>query len=171
MFNLSFDTKSVDSYLSMLRERCYKIRPLLRPIGEIILKGVDKNFEEQGREGGRTKTWKPLKDITLVLRKSYKVGRGRPMIGTITRGFGTRILERTGRLRKSINMKIYPNRVEIGTDVPYAALHEKGGTIINHLGKTSYVDKRPFLTVTDKEVKEITDLVESYLLDETNKLK
>jgi phage gpG-like protein len=166
MFNLSFDTKSVDSYLSMLRERCYKIRPLLRPIGEIILKGIDRNFQE----GGRPK-WKPLKDITLVLRKSYKVGRGRPMLGTITSGFGTDPLIRTGRLRKSPKMKIYPNRVEIGTDVPYAALHEKGGTIINHLGKTSYVDKRPFLTVTDKEVKEITDLVENYLLDETNRLK
>lgn len=164
MFELEFDTKDADFFLNSLRNKAYKTRPILKPLGEIMLRGVDRNFHEQGRP----EKWAPLKDVTLQLRKGYKRGRGRPMVGSVSGNYGNRILERTKTLRRSINMKIYPNRVEIGTNIGYAALHEEGGSIINHFGKPSKVPARPFMHVTDREVDEMVDLVEKYMSDEKN---
>lgn len=164
MFALRLDVSKAEILLDYLREKAYKTRPILSKLGDIMLKGVDRNFQEQGRP----EAWKPLKDITLLLRKNFVTGRGRPRLGTVTGNFGDRILERTKTLRRSIGMKLYPNRVEIGTNVPYAALHEEGGTIINHIGKSAYVDARPFMHVTDREVDEMVNLVENYMFDETN---
>jgi phage gpG-like protein len=152
MIRFNLDTSEVDAYLEFLKQKGYRTRSILRTLGTIMLKGVDRNFEEEGRPI----RWKPLKDITLELRKGVKRGRGRPVagdikriLGTSTKGYGTKPLQRTGRLKDSIKLRLFPNRVEIYTDVPYARIQHDGGSIINHLGQKASVDKRPFLSVTD----------------------
>jgi len=41
------------------------------------------------------------------------------------------VLLDTGVLRNSINRRAFPDRVEIGTNVKYARIHQLGGTV-NH---------------------------------------
>lgn len=69
------------------------------------------NFRKQGFEDSSIKSWKPRKHD-----KGSSVGR--------------RILTKTGRLQGSIRITTATfNKITIGTNVPYAKIHNEGGTI------------------------------------------
>lgn len=48
------------------------------------------------------------------------------------------LLVKTGTLRRSVRVIAMPGEVRVGTDVPYAKIHNEGGTI-NHPGGTPYI--------------------------------
>jgi phage virion morphogenesis protein len=76
----------------------------MRIIGEIVRTSVKKNFEA----GGRPVSWKSSKAAEKEGRKT---------------------LVKTSRLMKSINARAYPDSTAVGTNVVYAAIHQKGGDI------------------------------------------
>ena len=74
---------------------------------------------------------------------------------------GTKILELTGRLKRSMTSQTSdtiwetaPDRMKIGTAVPYAAVHQTGGR----------VPERPFLVVPPERVRGWAVLIGLYLL-------
>jgi phage virion morphogenesis protein len=90
--------------LSGLASRVRNMTPIMKEIGEIVRTSVERNFAETGRP----EKWP----------ESQRVKRG-----------GGQTLSRTGRLRRSFTVKASKDRVEVGTNVVYAAIHQFGGTI------------------------------------------
>lgn len=158
--NLSIraDTASVDQYLSLLARRMSDLTPVMETIGGILASSVARNFEES-RSPDET-PWKPVK------------GGGRPLLAS-------------GRLRDSINYRAYGDRVEVGTDLSYAAIHQFGGRIAAHIIRPrtkkalywpgashpvrsvyhpgSVIPARPFLGLRDSDWPEIRNVLLKHL--------
>ena len=84
---------------------------ILREIGMSLLVSIRQGFEaERSPEG---EAWEPLKPATVRQRK----GDAHP------------ILQRKGRLKKSITIKMTPDSVIVGTNLAYAAAHQFGAAI------------------------------------------
>lgn len=89
---------------------------IYREIGQSLLVSIRQGFEaERSPEG---EAWEPLKPATLRQRK----GDAHP------------ILQRKGRLKKSITLRLTPDSVVVGTNLVYAAAHQYGATISRAAG-------------------------------------
>jgi phage gpG-like protein len=91
-------------------------------IKQIGLEHFDNSFARQGFEGGVYLPWQKLKQT-----KKNK---------------GKAILIKSGRLRRSIKGKITPGKVIFSTDVPYAKIHNEGGTIQRNAMSRLYIQNR-----------------------------
>lgn len=171
--NLSVDDSAFKKYLDKLEERGSNLGPLLAKVGEIAFEAVQENFDEQGRP-----KWVSLKSETIKEREKL--------------GYTGPILQRTGKLKRSITKKITSDSAIIGTNLEYAAIQHFGGTI-RHPGGTKYgfykdgtvgwkkkdnpkfigktkphsitIPARPFITVIQEDIDEMQEVV----LDEITK--
>jgi phage gpG-like protein len=90
-------------------------RTLPRHIGTEAVVFAKRSFDRQGFFDESFKPWKPLNSKSLSKRHQKK---------------GRKALLLTGRLKRSIRITyISDGIVAVGTDVPYAQLHNEGGTI------------------------------------------
>lgn len=130
------------------------MRPILAGIGNIIVNATDEAFEKEGPG------WKPLSDVTH--RLSYtNMGRSKSKktttkAGKTTRGFeryivNKKILQRSGRLRDSINYQATDTEVTVGSNLPYAAIHQFGG--MAGRGRKVKIPARPFLPIENSELR------------------
>lgn len=87
--------------LTTLEGRLADMTPAMVQMKEVVLDSIRQNFEA----GGRPTAWAPLK---------YR--QGTPLTDT-------------GFLRGSITGEVTATSVVVGTNVPYAAIHNYGGTI------------------------------------------
>lgn len=94
----------IKALLGRFSQRASNLTPVMNTIGQIIRTSVIKNFEE----GGRPQKWQP----------SERAERE-----------GGQTLIDSARLRNSIAAKASNNKVEVGTNVVYAAIHQFGGKI------------------------------------------
>lgn len=140
------------------------LTPIMRVIGEIVRTSVERNFAAGGRP-----TW----------AESQRVKRE-----------GGQTLSRSGILRRSFTLPgavvVGNNRVSVGTNVKYAAIHQFGGktaphTIVPRKAKAlfwpgakhpvksikhpgSVIPARPFMMVQDEDWTEIKQSVMNYYL-------
>lgn len=128
-------------------------------VSTIAVRFSKNRFVEQSWYDEHRERWKPLK-------------RRRPGTGSQT------ILVKTGRLKRSIR-KIYADnkRVIIGTDVPYAPIHNDGGTINKlvtvkaHTRKNSRTRKgRPVVNVKTHRRKMNTTIPKRQFLGNSERL-
>lgn len=84
---------------------------IYREIGQSLLVNIRQGFEAERSPDGEA--WEPLKPATVRQRK----GDAHP------------ILQRKGRLKKTISWKVTPDSVIVGTNLVYAAAHQFGATI------------------------------------------
>jgi len=143
------DDAGVRRLLKDLRDSGKNTRVPLQRIGEIHRRSIDKNFDVQGRPA----KWKPLAQSTLVSRALGKVSRyretmafgrlsssmsrrsamrrefGRGMVQEFLHPKGGRILIVSGRLRRSFGKRVWDTGVVVGSPLPYAAIHQTGGTV------------------------------------------
>jgi phage virion morphogenesis protein len=96
--------EQVQQMLRQLSERMRNLTPAMKDIGEIVRASIGKNFAATGRP----EKWP----------ESQRVKKK-----------GGQTLSRTGRLRRSFTVKASRDRVSVGTNVIYAAIHQFGGTI------------------------------------------
>lgn len=116
---------------------------LMREIGLYMLRSVRKTFRAEGVPSG---SWAPLAPSTI---------RSNPRIY----GAGHKLLIRSGRLLNSIHATPSPGGVTIGTNLPYAAVHQFGSrdrqggfgprTLAQH-GATADVKAHSYLRRTAK---------------------
>lgn len=92
---------------------------IYREIGQSLLVSIRQGFEVERSPDGEA--WEPLKPATVRQRK----GDAHP------------ILQRKGRLKKTITRKINPDSVVVGTNLVYAAVHQFGATINRAAGATT----------------------------------
>lgn len=84
---------------------------IYREIGQSLLVNIRQGFEAERSPDGEA--WEPLKPATVRQRK----GDAHP------------ILQRKGRLKKTISWKVTPDSVIVGTNLVYAAAHQFGAVI------------------------------------------
>ncbi len=157
------DNAEVNKALADLSARLRNLRPVMKEIGEVVRTSVERNFAAGGR---------PKWDESARVKRE-----------------GGQTLSLTGRLRRSFArpgaVQAGNDRVAIGTNVVYAAIHQLGGKIgphtikpkkakslfwpgsrhpvksVNHPG--SVIPPRPFLMVQNEDWTEIKNVVNRYL--------
>jgi len=166
---LKSNVKQVEQWLRRIAQRMGTPEPGLRIMGEIVRTSVIRNFET----GGRPKKWKGLKPSTLSRKRG-----GRVLVG---QGFA-------GGLMGSIHARVARDRVFVGTNKVYAAVHQFGarkgqfGTITTKVGahtrrgrtvrahtrqmKVPWGDipARPFLMVQDEDWREMNAALADYVV-------
>ena len=99
-------TKTLNRRLSKLRKKMSDLEPTLDQIGKSIVAHTVERFDRQSTPTG--KPWKPSKLARKQRRKT---------------------LVKSGRLKKSIEYYADKKTVNVGTDVPYAHVHQLGAYV------------------------------------------
>jgi len=99
---------------------------LLSAAVPVVAGAIERNFDEEGRPT----PWPPLAPATL---------RRKPA--------GLKILQRTGRLRRSIATRVEGSGLVASTDVAYAAAHQ--------FGIAARLPRRPFLALTPEDAEAV----------------
>ena len=86
----------------------------LAEFGVYMIGSVDRNFREGGRRLGVPGAWPRLSPVTIKRRR--KGQQANP-----------RILQQTGILRRSTTWEVGPDRIAVGSNVPYAPDHHQDG--------------------------------------------
>jgi phage virion morphogenesis protein len=137
---VSLDADRAKATLTAVKSKIKNMTPVMKTIGQVIRASIQKNFER----GGRPEGWIKLSPATLKKRR------------------GSKILVDTARLKNSIKIKASSDRVVVGSNVIYAAIHHFGGMACR--GKKVKIPARPFMMVQDEDWKEINSVAADYLL-------
>jgi len=153
-----------------LKEKMRRLQELKTPLNQIsvlLYKSVMKNFEEEGTDKQK---WPELSPLTRLIRrhrasKPNKTGK-------------IKILQDTGYLRMSIYPEIGEDYASVGTNVPYAKLHQFGGVstpssvLMKHWKtgtkyvmniKSHNVPARPFLTIRKEFLDKIKAIAKRWM--------
>jgi phage virion morphogenesis protein len=103
--------QAVDAALKGLADRMKDLSPVMRIIGEYLLRSTEERFDREG-PGPDGTPWPPLAASTRRRKKHPK------------------ILTESGNLRGRIRYQVTgPGTLVVGSAEPYAAIHQLGGTI------------------------------------------
>jgi len=97
---------------------------LLESAVPIVAHAIEQNFDQEGRP----LRWPPLRPSTLQRKPA-----------------GLKILQRSGRLRRSIHTRVEGNALVASTAVPYATAHQLGYS-------PRRLPARPFLALTQDDL-------------------
>ena len=141
---IKIDNKEVNERLLDLAKRGENLRPLMKNIAGIFASSTEENFKEEGRPD----KWTDLAEITKEKRKKKNKWPGQ-------------ILQVQGQLASSVNTQYDDESVVIGSNLPYAAIHQLGG----QAGKNKKVEipARPYLQLIDEDYDEILEETQTYL--------
>jgi phage virion morphogenesis protein len=119
--HIDINDRDVQKGLADIRSRGGNLQPLMQDIGEDIARVVEGNFAA----GGRPEAWKPS--------ARSRRDAGKP-------------LSDTGRLRRSITVESDRTSAQVGTNVKYARIHQFGGTIHHKARTLAFKNKGGFLS-------------------------
>ena len=141
---IKIDNKKVEQALLETARRAEDLRPLMKNIAGIMADSTEENFKEEGRPD----KWQELAEATIKHRK--KTGH-----------YPGRILQVEGQLALSVTTQYDNDSAVIGSNLDYAAIHQLGGNAGKN--KKVVIPARPYLCLSDDEIKEITTEVQDYL--------
>ena len=141
---IKVDNKAVNEKLLELAKRGENLRPLMKNIAGIFASSTEENFKEEGRPD----KWVDLSEERKEQRKKIHKWPGQ-------------ILQVEGQLAKFVNTQYDDKSVVIGSNLPYAAIHQLGGKA----GKNKKVEipARPYLKLIDEDYEEILEEAQKYL--------
>lgn len=123
-FRIDIDDRGARVLFRRLISNADDIRQPMEQIKGNLLASIDDNFKMQGRPN----KWKALKPSTIKQRRKKQQ-------------IQTKILQASGGLATSINGRVehlaVDRKIIVGSPLPYARIHNQGGTI-SHPGGTKY---------------------------------
>lgn len=139
----------INRALGVLAKRVKDLRPAWQEIIEDFAKSEETLFQRQGNVGGLGR-WAPLNPDYAARKRAQ--------------GFGSKILVRTGRLKRSLTnphhgefiSKVRPLSLTMGTRVPYAKYHQRG---------TSKMPRREPIRLAETTKRRWTRIIQRYLLE------
>ena len=143
---IEFDNQEVNNALLQLAKKGENLRPLMKNIAGIFANSAEENFKEQGRPD----KWVDLAESTKKQRLKKRKWPGQ-------------ILQVEGMLASSVNTYYDNDSVVIGSNLPYAAIHQLGGKAGKN--KSANIPARPYLNLTENDYKEILQETKKYLKD------
>ncbi|ADY55131.1 hypothetical protein Sgly_0774 [Syntrophobotulus glycolicus DSM 8271] len=189
----SDDIEPIQKKMEILLSRGLDLKPMMRTAGEIMRASAGRNFEAEGRPS----RWKPLSSATKEiysgkLLDEYSQTKGyqnakrestrkkRSQAHVQARLGGRKLLQGEGDLKKSIVIgEITSSSVKVGSSLPYARIHQLGGTIKPRRkkvlmiplggGKFMWLKKvtipaRPYLLFQSEDQTAIVRALDSYFL-------
>jgi len=147
----------------MRRAQGLDFRPAFEATGSHMVESIHQTFEQQGRP----QRWVPLAATTLYQRAGGTVGRVfRQRGGGLKKRaekkiLGAKILMRTGRLLRSITYRATSDEAEVGTKLPYAAIHHFGG--MAGRGKEVEIPARPYAQIHMGDRSSIYDIFTNFM--------
>lgn len=160
-FTIKITDILAQSLLARMKYATQDLSPAFKEIGQLIRDSSIKNF----KEGGRPTKWK--------ISKRAELQNGQTLMDS-------------GKLKNSITYNAYSNKAIIGTNKPYAAIHQFGGKIPPHaiepiFKKALYwkgakhpvkrvmhpgfqMPKRPFLLIQKEDMVEIKDILKRHII-------
>ncbi len=156
---VKIDDRELQKAIQGFLARSGDLTPAMEVVGNIVRTSIVRNFEK----GGRPKKWK----------KHGKQTEKR-------RGTGAHILRDEGHLMESIKPKAYRDRVVVGTNKVYAAIHhfgsERGKKVTRRLGGSNRsgghivskpyemnIPARPYMMVQDEDWDGIKDALSNHI--------
>lgn len=130
MLSLRIQFGPAFNLLAALRRHLDAPSELLGAAAPVVAGAIERNFDDEGRPT----PWPPLAPATL---------RRKPA--------GLKILQRTGRLRRSIATRVEGSTIVASTDVPYGPAHQ--------FGIAGRLPARPFLILTPEDTESIAQSV------------
>ncbi len=140
---IKLENQAVEEKLLDLAKRGENLRPLMKNIAGVFAYSTEENFENEGRP-----KWTGLKEVTKKARTKIKKWPGK-------------ILQVEGMLASSLSTQYDENSAIIGSNLPYAAIHQKGGKAGRN--KKVEIPARPYLKLSDDDFEEILDVTEKFL--------
>lgn len=130
---------------------------LASSIGESLVSSTLERFEESKDPDGNA--WTPSARAWGEGLKG-KARRGLGLKGRGGRGFGKTLVNK-GLLRGSITYEATPQRVVVGTNVVYAAIHQFGG--MAGRGRKVRIPARPYVGISEEDVLECRSMMTDFL--------
>lgn len=142
---------AIEAVLGRLMAAGNDLRSAMDEIGSQVLQRTQRRFEEQ--QGPDGTDWPELSPVTV--RKRGDTGP---------------ILRITGHLYDSLEYKAQPDAVEIGSNWPYARIHQLGAAQ-GSSGRTRRngpipwgdIPARPYLGLSDDDAADVQDIIIHYL--------
>ena len=131
---IEFDNQEVNNALLKLAKKGENLRPLMKNIAGIFANSAEENFKEQGRPD----KWVDLAESTKKQRLKKRKWPGQ-------------ILQVEGMLASSVNTYYDNDSTVIGSNLPYAAIHQLGGKAEKN--KSANIPARPYLNLTEDDYK------------------
>lgn len=130
------------------------IETLKRSILALMIGQKDDVFK--GEHDPEGTPWTPLSPKTIARRRNHQGG--------------VKILQDTGQLKNSLTQAGAPYKiesargydVELGTNVPYARIHQYGGVIKTRHAEIT-IPARPFIGLGPNDAQEISEVVEGFM--------
>ena len=140
---IKLDNKLIQNKLLNIAKKTENLRPLMKNLTGILSFSTEENFKEEGRP-----KWQKWSESTKKYRKKIKKYPGQ-------------ILQLNGNLASSITTYYDDNSAVIGSNLPYAAIHQLGGKA----GKNKKVEipARPYINLSEADQNEILDTIVEYL--------
>jgi phage virion morphogenesis protein len=146
-----------------LAARAGNLKPLMQEIGEILAETTKQRFQTSRAPDGTI--WEPNAAATYqgylsAFASSFKDGK-------LTRAGATRAIAKkpligeSGRLSREIFYRAYDHGVEVGSALPYAAIHQFGGQA--GPGKQVTIPARPYLGLSADDKAMVLDAAAAYL--------
>lgn len=172
---LTMKTKGMPSFQSVMdkyMDRMQNPSAFLRAGGVLMLESVQRNFIE----GGRPDTWKPVSEVTYLLRyrdkarfTTHKSGKNK---GRVTKASsdnfvsgGAEPLRDTGVLMASIAPKEQTEKsISIGTNQPQAALMHYGGEPKGFIKGKAMIPARPFMMLQDVDRETLNKMAKDFIM-------
>ncbi|MDA2916450.1 phage virion morphogenesis protein [Nitrospinae bacterium AH_259_B05_G02_I21] len=129
-----------EGVIRRIRERALDLSVPLRAGGVHMMGSIRRNF----KVGGRPKKWTPLKPATLKAKAPK-----------------TKILIDSARLMGSITFKVGRDRLDVGTNLIYARIHQRGGQAGRGLATT--IPARPYSIFQESDVRVIGRFIGEHL--------
>jgi phage virion morphogenesis protein len=147
--------------LDRLQEKLKNPQKMLESIGNYLVSVISESFENEKSPDG--KAWKPLSQTV----KNSKKERMRKL-RALEKGedYKRKILHESGTLAQDFKPHVEGNKLTIGTNLIYAAIHQFGGQAGR--GKKVTIPARPYLPISEDNLleeteKEILEMVREYL--------
>lgn len=141
---IKLENTEVEQALLNLAKRTENLRPLMKNIAGVLASSTEENFKQEGRPD----KWTDLSEVTKKQREKINKWPGQ-------------ILQVTGQLASSISTQYDDDSAVIGSNLPYAAIHQLGGQAGRN--KKVKISDRPYLKLTDADLKEISEEIKKYL--------
>ena len=142
---IRIDDAELQEHLRKLVAKTENLRPLMKNIAGIMEDSVEENFKQEGRPD----KWQELAKSTIKQRTKKGHWPGKILQ-----------VSQTG-LASSITSKYDNDSAMVGTNKPYAAIHQLGGDAGKN--KKVKIPARPYLKLNTKEEKQIIQAIEHYL--------
>lgn len=141
---IKLENTEVEQALLNLAKRTENLRPLMKNIAGVLASSTEENFKQEGRPD----KWTDLSEVTKKQREKINKWPGQ-------------ILQVTGQLASSISTQYDDDSAVIGSNLPYAAIHQLGGQAGRN--KSVEIPARPYLSLTNDDYDEILHNIENYL--------